>query len=484
MKINTKIKLKELIFVKKIQKKIVSFVDNNPLTSFFGLLAIIVIIIIAGNMLRKPSETVQKVKKPQKNVEIFSIGKAPKLTFSGKVEKSGVIKIVAQSPGVVQMINRTEGAQVSHGTILFRLSTNYSGGNIPSLSREIAQKNAILTEKNYPVQKEIIAKRRELAQTTDAAADDMRKITSDSIQNTKDLVTLNEEILESINNNLKTLEATNIGGANDAIIFQTKQAKAGVLSGLNGLKTALRNAEYSSAEGNAQARLSDLGRELALKQLDVEEKALDLGREIAQINLNIAQITESLMLPAAPCPGIIERIYVNIADTVTQGQRLASIVCQKNIANVIVSVSSDIAKQISRLENSTLLVGETRVNITPRYISQEPTDGNFHSVIFTLPEDAGKHVADGDSIPLEIPIGSARSTASVPYIPIDAVFQTQSSAIIYVASQSAEGKWVAISKEISPGQVFGSFVEVLKGLDSSDQIIINRNVIAGDEVRF
>ncbi len=472
------------IFVKSLKKKALRFIDSYPLISFFVVLTLLVGVIAIGNTLRKPRQEKKEEKNIVKNVEIFSIGTSPKISFSGRVEKSGVVKIVAQSAGVVQTIHRAEGARVSRGTILLHLSTNYQGGTTPSLSRQIAQRNKTLTEEHYPIQKELIAKRREIAEKNDAMADDMRRITNDSIQNTKQLINLNREILATINDNIKTLEDTNVGGSNNALILQAKQAKAGVLSGLNGLETSLRNAEYTSGEGNPQARLSDLAREIALKQLEIEEKALESGKEIARLNLLIAQITESLMFPASPCNGVIDRIYPQFGTVVNPGQPLASIRCDTNATNLVVLVPKDVVEHISRFEQSVITRKDQSISLLPRYISQEPTDGTLYAVLFDIPQEFTDKLGEDEIVSVHIPVGNPRSLSSIPYIPIDAVFQTQRSSIVYVATQSTEGQWTASGRVVTLGQVFGSFVEIVKGINAEDQIIVTRNVIAGDEVRF
>jgi hypothetical protein len=66
----------------------------------------------------------------------------------------------------------------------------------------------------------------------------------------------------------------------------------------------------------------------------------------------------------------------------------------------------------------------------------------------------------------------------VPFIPLDAVFQTQDQSYVFVIQG---GK--AVSKSITTGQVVGGQVEVTSGLENKDQVILDRNVVAGDTVR-
>ena len=40
-----------------------------------------------------------------------------------------------------------------------------------------------------------------------------------------------------------------------------------------------------------------------------------------------------------------------------------------------------------------------------------------------------------------------------------------------------------MSQEVVLGEVVGSYVEVIEGLNEGDQVILNRNIIAGDSVK-
>jgi hypothetical protein len=330
----------------------------------------------------------------------------------------------------------------------------------------------------------MIKKRREIAEKSDSQADQLRDIASQSINDTKSQISLNEQILSSLDSQIIELEKTNVDGENDALILQAKQGKSGVLSGLNALRSALRSTEYQTSGEEEPANLSDLGREVTLKQLEIEEKALSLSREIARLNLKIAQISESLYYPASPESAVVEKVFVSFGQSVNPGTPLVTLNMDKNVSNVRVLVSSDLAEQISRIEKSTVYIQGQPVELQPRYISSEPTDGSLHSVIFTIPKEYGEQITDGSSIKIEMPIGQAKSTISVPYVPIDAVFQTQSTAVIYVASASAEQGYVAHGKEVTLGSVFGSFVQITKGILPDDQVILNRGILSGDPVSF
>lgn len=470
--------------ISSFKESFLNFIDMRPMTSFFGLIGILLLIIVIGNFLRKPADVSVEGEKLPKEVEIFSIAKAPKISFSGNVEKSGVINIVAQSPGIVQYVNVIPGQRVWKGQVLLGLSTNYQGGTLQSVSRQIAQQNYAVTEENYPAQKEIINKRREVADKTDAMNDQLRDITAQSFDATRNQITLNEQIISSLDDQIAELELNNAEGTNSALITQVKSTKSGLLSGLAALKSALRAGEYQANGDEEGAQLSNISRELAIKQLEIEERSLALGKEIARLNLQIAQINESLMYPASPEAGVIERIHVYPGQSVNPGTILATITADTNVAHVILTVSSDIAKQLSRLEKSNLFINGQTIELSPRYISSEPTDGTLHTVLFTLSQEQSDWVTQGMSIKVEMPIGQVKATASVPYVPIDAIFQTQDTSMLYVASSSGERTYTVVPKKVELGTVFGSYVQIRSGLNQEDQVILNRDILSGDRVIF
>src|SRR5882672_7357479 len=82
-------------------KNTTAFIKRRPLGSFFIALGVLLLVIIVGHMLNqpKPQPTVPPAVKP---VKLYSIGSVPRATFQAKIEKAGVIKIVAETSGIVQ----------------------------------------------------------------------------------------------------------------------------------------------------------------------------------------------------------------------------------------------------------------------------------------------------------------------------------------------------------------------------------------------
>jgi multidrug efflux pump subunit AcrA (membrane-fusion protein) len=188
------------------------------------------------------------------------------------------------------------------------------------------------------------------------------------------------------------------------------------------------------------------------------------------------------MYPASVCSGIVDRVHVQLGQSVSPGTLLASLTCDQNTATAVVTVSDQLAKSISRIERSTLRLNNQTITVLPRSISQEPTEGTLHTILFAIPDEVGAALTNGSIYPIQVPIGAIHATSSDPFVPIDALYQTQTDAYVYVASPSANSTSVASSKKVTIGTVFGEFIEVLTGLKDSDQVILNRNVIEGDLV--
>jgi hypothetical protein len=109
------------------------------------------------------------------------------------------------------------------------------------------------------------------------------------------------------------------------MILSTKELKVQFLAGLNGAKQGLALAQLTSPDSTTAATLSDLGRDVATKSLDLQEKMIALGLEISKIQLSIAQVVEGMMYPAAPFSGTVERIFVHVGEAVNSGMPLMEI---------------------------------------------------------------------------------------------------------------------------------------------------------------
>lgn len=456
-------------------------IDRHPIPVFVIAVIVILAVVIIGNRLRAPAEEQQEQAKQPIAVQTYSIGKAPTVRTQAEIEKSGVIKVVAQTAGVVQDIQVTEGDAVYRGQNLVWLSTNYQGGSVPTLNRQKAQEQFEFNEETYETEKDVIKKQREQADLNRENTEELREISEKSIKETKDLLSLNSEIIKSLNEEIEELENNNQDGSNDTAIRGLKQQKAQITASVNQLNSSVRNTEYQTDDDNPPAKLADIQRELTYRNLEIQEKSLELNKEVSLLNLRIAQVNEALMYPASPCPGVVERVHVNIGQSVNPGDLIATITADENTATAVVYVTPEVAATVSKIEPAQMYHDGETFELTAHYITREPINGTLHGVFFTIPEAMSGQFSNRSSIDVELPVGYAQSLSTMPFIPLDAVYQTQDSAFVYVTNQQ-EGEMVAAIREVTLGDVYGSFVQVTQGLEEADQVIINRSVVENDVV--
>lgn len=459
-------------------KKILLFIQKKPFTSFFAVLAVFLILMIVGNILFAPRPEEEKGIAAPKKVQIYKLGSAPQVNFQGKVEKSGVIKIVAQMPGIVSSINVWEGQEISKGTNIISLATNYLGGNALSISRQIAQTQYANVKDTYSTQKDLIGKQREIADKNKDSADKMREITNQSAIDTQALADLNRTIVDAMASNIAYLEGTNVAGANDTAILQAKQQISQFQAALAQTNSSFKNLQIQS--GSDSTSIANLGHEIALKQLEVQEKALNMSLEISRLSYNMALVNEANMYPSTPFAGTVNKIFVHIGDNVNPGMVLANISGIDQHVEIVVNVSAEVAKSISTFEPSTLYIGNKTIQMMPTFVSKDATNGTLYSVIYNLDDSLVGDLTDATYVNVKIPIGVADTTNIYPFIPLDAVFQTQEEAFVYVV----DNKITARVKKITLGQIQGRYVEVLSGLPKDSQVIVDRNVIEGDRIEI
>lgn len=462
--------------IKQIKQRINDFINSRPLTSFFGLLALIVILIIVSNQLQQPIAEQAQAEPVPASVEVFSVGSAPTYKTTATIENSRLITITAQSPAIVRSIPVNLGQEVYAGATLVNMASNYSGGNPASIQRQLAQRQLTFTQETYDKQKEIIRTQRDLASQTEINAEELRRIQAESEDTVEQQLSLTRGIISFIDDNLESLEENNINGSNDELINQTEQLKLQYLSTLNQVQSANRNLDYSTDEDNPPTKLTDLQKNLTDMQLDIQEQSLDLQKEVQELQLQLARINEANYFPAAPKEGTVERIHVSIGDTVNPGTPLITLNANQGTSIARASVPQSIAENIRHLDTATLTIAGKKHQLTPTYISQSQTDGKLYSAYFTVPE--GINAIDGQVVPVELTIGLPDTLAANPTIPIDAVYQTPDQAYVFVIGPDNSAQ----SRTIQLGEVLGDTVIVTQGLKQDTQVIVSRTVVAGDPV--
>ncbi len=455
-------------------KKTETAIERRPLVSFLSALGVLLILIIVSNFLSSPKTNGTEAAAEKKEIKVYTIGTAPKISAQAQIEKTGVITITALMSGVINQINVYEGMRVGQGANLIWMTSNYQGGNVFSLQRQLAEtqyNNVIAT---YNTQKSLIDKQREVADKSKSNTDELRDITSKSVDETKSLIDLNEDVADSLSNQITDLENS---GADEATIRTQKQILSQVLAGLLQTRSALRQTEYQVNTDKPPTKLAELQHDITIQQLALQERTLNLSVEVSRLQLQIAQVTEATMHPVAPASGVVQKVHVRLGQAVNPGTPLVTISGDVGELNAVAYVPQSVAQNISRMEPSFLYIGKNKVSASPIFISEDATEGNLYSIKYAVPAENYSEVTDKGFVRVEIPIGYADTTAAMPYIPLDAIYQSKSATYVFV-----NNKGVAKSRELTLGPVYGQFVQVETGLGAGDRVIVNRNVIEGDKV--
>ncbi len=463
--------------LKKGYFKMTSAIKKRPLISFFTALILLFLIIFIANKLTTPKPEVTP-KPPVKDVQIYAVGESPKLEVQAQVEKTNVIKIVALSNGIISNISAKEGQKVNKGQVLVSMASNYFGGNALSVARQIAQTQYKNVTDTFDTQVDLINKQKDVANKSKENADQLRDITNQSISGTQALIDLNNDIIDSLSTNQKNLEASGSSQANDQAILQLKQLRSQFQSGNNQLDQALRNAKYNSASDKPPALLAEDQKNIALEQLDLQQKSLELNKEISRLSLMSAQINEAIMFPAAPSEGTVQRVYVRVGEAVTPGTPLVEISGTTGRLYAVAPVSQQIAQEVITTKPIQLTINNEIVEVETCFVSKEATDGELYSIIFEIPKAYQSKLADKSFIKATISVGVADTSGVIPFVPLDSIFQTQDEAFLFVAQGDS-----AQSRTVKLGPVLGRFVQIQSGLNPGDQVILDRNVTSGDKIK-
>lgn len=460
---------------KEKYKKTVIFIERKPFASFFIALGILLLAILLGSTIFRVQSPEVATRTEPKRIEVFKLGENASLNVQGEIKKSGVVKIVAQTPGIVKAISKKEGDYVKKGESIISLSSNYQGGNAASLQRQLAALTYQNTKETYEIQKELIKKQRDLTNTQSQNSEKLRELIQISVNDTRDLLNLNTEIIDQIKSNIQTLQNNN---ADPSDILALQQVLSQVQSGTNQLSSSLRANEYQLDANNEPQLLENLGKEIAFRQLDLQEKALETSLKAAGISLELSRVMEANMYPAAPFSGIIEKIHVKEGQSVNPGQILVTFKGDSGGVTVDVLVSKDIAERVSKITPATIYTNNKSVNQLPIYISTEATKGQLYSVIFAIDKEYESYFTEDGFVNVNLPVGY-NITSKSSYIPLDSVFQTQDEAYVFIVENN-----VARSRKVKLGEVIGGFVNVTEGLSGNETIILTRTVIEGDKVTF
>ena len=455
-------------------------VSARPFVAFIAVLVLLLAVIALSSSMRT-TEPEAEVQAPDPvAVQVFETGQSPRLTMTGTVEKSGIFVVTAQTGGIVQKVSVKEGAEIKRGTQLVALSGSYTGGSTQTVKRQISARNYQFELDTYDLKKEQIAKDRRTAELTSSNLTDLREISKRSIDEAKSLLGINEQILSYYEKQLSDKEKS--GTATEADLTTARKDVALSRSTVNGIRSSLRTVEYSSSNDTAPAQSQNNTREATLLGLDLREKMLDLNKDISALNLKMDRISESLLYPASTCAGIVEQIFVNVGESVSQGTPIALIRANDRQAEINVSVPLSIAKQVSNLEPAQVTINGTVYDLYPDVITTEAATGTLGNIKFVLPESVIDALGNNQTVSVSMPLSVSEATAESLVVPLDAIYQTATTAYVYTVVTKEDGSLHTQIKEVQVGEVSGTYVTTLSGLTEEDKVIVTRGVTADQEV--
>jgi len=464
------------IKLKGISKKVLLLIRKSLYQFLGGTIFLLLALILLASFFRQDKSPAEE-EFPAKEVAVYQVGQTPRTKIMAEVKKENVLQIKAQTSGIVAAIYVREGDFAAPNSQLAYLATNYQGGNSASIQRQIAQKQFENTQAAFNDQLALIEKQRELAEKGDQNSDQLREISAQSIEETKGLINLNQEILDYLNENISLYQATG-SAVNRDLISSTQQLKSNYLSALNQLKSSLRALEYESDKEKPPAELSELQKETSLKQLALQQKSLELNKEISYLQYQLALVNECNFFPSNLIAGVIQKVHVQKGDSVSPGSLLFTLAGQEKAVKISALVPKNIAQSIDPFQPTFIYLDGQKIELRPEFISSEAVQASLYCLEYLLPPDYSSLVAEKQSLSLEVPVGRQKSGSALPFIPIDAVYQSDSDSFILVLENGQ-----AKSLKVELGEVYGNSVAVLEGLPESAQIILNRNIIAGEKAK-
>lgn len=454
--------------LKKVQI-VNSFSQKKPLTSLSITLILLLAVIALNSFLRQPA-AVEEEAEVIKKVSVYSVGQTPRITLSARVEENNVIDIYSQTSGVVKNILADTGQNVVAGQQLFSFTTDYYGNSASSLQKQLAQVQYDNVVETYDSQLGLINEQRNVAGLQKDNAEELRKIAQSSVDDTKSLLELNESLLSGLD--LAISVATDSGE-----IASLNSQKAQLLSGINQIKSGLRQAELQANEDKPPYELQQLSYEMTVKQLDLQEKSLAMSKEISALQLKLAKVQAALMYPGTPLAGTVERVHVQKNQMVSPGTKLATVKANQGSSKLILSVSKELAEKINVFEATFVIIDGEQVELFPDHVSTVPTDGKLYSAIYTIPSIYQNKLADGSLVSVSVPVGTVDTNSVIPFLPLEAIYQSELENTIFVL-ENGEVKSITVDL----GTINGNFVEIKSDLGSDVQVILDRNVIEGQQV--
>ena len=253
---------------------------------------------------------------------------------------------------------------------------------------------------------------------------------------------------------------------------------------------AQRNAQFQNETSDTQrdilkAQKKDLKRtkqrqdRIAWKQHFIQERSVELAHDTAQLQAAQAYATAALFRTVAPLAGQLEEVTVKVGDYVQAGKVLAILKANHtNDTRITAHIGAERASHIDLDSEITAQYKNKTIPLEIIHLSQSSTGGEAYTLTFNIAKNEANNIDDGSFIQINLPLQAEENIL----IPLDSIHFSADNAEVYTA-ENIEGATVARLKNITLGEVIGSYIVVTEGLDKNVKIIMDRNVTDGEKVK-
>ncbi|MFC1649555.1 efflux RND transporter periplasmic adaptor subunit [Patescibacteria group bacterium] len=434
----------------------------------FLLFAIVLLGLVIFILNTNRGSEIEEIAESPKVVGTMDLVTGPKIDTLAQVQSSNILDIYAQVSGIVNKVNYLEGQTVSRGEAIVTISQNYLGGNVSTIQANIASLQYNNSKDTIEDQISVIDKQIEATNKTKENSDKLRELSRNSVSQTNDLIELNNTIISSLETQIADLESA---GQPESVINPLRQSLALQKSNSAQIESQKATIDYSASDDNPPAKLAELQKEITTEQLNLQKQATKLGLEVSRLQSATAWVGASLYKPSSPLSATLERIHVSKNQIVTPGVKIATVRTDLQPTTLVVNIPQSLSTLIDTTSPSIIKIDGAEHFVRAKYLSSVPTNSGLFTIEYELDTDEALRV--GAYYEVRIPLAYEKKII----VPIDAVHQTNTQQVVYVVEDKK-----AKSKDVELGEVSGSWVEIVDGIDESDVVIITRNVVDGDLV--
>ncbi len=242
-----------------------------------------------------------------------------------------------------------------------------------------------------------------------------------------------------------------------------------------------RSTDRSIASTGDTLNIDNLRLSQQLSNLSAENqaRAIQLGYDSAENSYKLAQINASLMRPASPVAGTVEKVYLQAGQLVSAGQSVATVRANSSQTKISVNVNANIIAYLDATQSAYLRYQDQLYPVTFESLPTVPTQGtNYSFNLLVADAELANLLPHNQYLEILLPLADHQ----FQLVPLSAVYQTQTNDYLYVVGQNDTGDNIAVQKDIDLEGIIGDFAIVKSGLSDNDQIILTNNLFANQKI--